>query len=242
MRDKRFFGVLLASLLSLTSAVTVFAESRDAVISYEGEARKFITEEEGSLSQGLANMDPGEERTQILTLTNNDYHEMRFYISGEVESNIAEEGDKQAVYEIKLKKNDKEFFRGIVGSRNNPNHKASSLGLNYLEDTTLLATLKKGESVKLAITVTLDGDSTNDAYQDKHGEISFKINAEIKEVPGENTPGGENTPEGEKTGGGKTLVKAIRTGDETELILYIFGGFASLVAIAYIVKKKRGEE
>lgn len=234
MREKRLFGVLLASLLSLTSVVTVFAGARDAVISYEGEAQKFITEEEESLSQGLANMDPGEERTQILTLTNNDYHEMRFYISGEVASNIAEEGDKQAVYEIKLEKYDKEFFRGIVGSRDNPHHKDSSLGLNYLEDNTLLATLKKGESVKLAITFALDGDSTDDTYQDKQGKISLKINAEKK--------GEENTTGGEKTDGGKTLVKAIRTGDETEVILFISGGIASLVAIAYIIKKKCREE
>lgn len=247
MRNRGLLAVLLSAVLCLTSTITVLADSDGTVITYEGETKQFVIEEEGNLSKGLADMDPGEERTGTITLRNNDDNEMRFYISGEVAYNIAEEGDKLAVYEIMLEKNNREFYHGIIGSKENKNQNNTDLGLEYLEDTTLLADLKKGESVQVAIKIVLDGDSTGNSYQDKQGEIQLKINAEYKDdnKPPEdnNQPKDNNHPKNNnQKNSTKTIIKAAKTGDYTNVIPYITVGTISLIVIILLFRAKKARE
>ncbi|POP34795.1 hypothetical protein C3B58_01275 [Lactonifactor longoviformis] len=246
MIKKNVFSVVLAALLVLGTATTAMAA--DEVITFTGDAAKFVTEQEAGTGEGFTNMEPAETRTQTITLKNDDYQQMKFYLRTELLSNIADEGKnrKQAIYTVDLSKDGENFFAAVIGSEQN-----ASLGKEFLvsepgseqDNNILLASLKKGESVDVEIAITLDGDSTGNDYQEKDGQIQLIVSVEKDEgTPGKIRKTVTNTKT--VTGAGKTITKVVKTGDEfpVEALLVLAGLSLVCIVLAAAKRKKKVEE
>lgn len=241
MNKKKIFAVILTTILAFNSTSLVFA--KDKVINFQGEAKKFITEDGGDLGEeGFENMDPGEQRTQTVTLKNSDYQEMKFYMSAEILSNIADQGDQQAVYTLNINKNNQTFFSTVIGSEEN------AVGKEYLDkdNNILLASLKKGESTQIEVVIELDGDSTENAYQNKTGQIQLNFHVEVAEkeeakVVKEVITKTNTTTEPQNAATKKKLVK---TGDDLPVgMMLAVAGMSLVIIIGTIaVKKKKDAE
>lgn len=231
--------VLTALTALLTLGQTLPALAADTVITLDGSARDFVKVES---DQDFQNMEPGEIRTAEITLSNSSDSEMSFYISGEIVSNLADVGDEDqnAIYDLQLFKGGESspFFDGTIGSAKNKELEQSETGLNYLKDDTLLATLKKGESTRVTIQIQLDGDSTNNAYENKAGVIKLNISASIPTV---NDPGTVIKTE-KKTITKQNIIQrliTVKTGDGTPIgLIAVIGGAAVILIIVLLVIKR----
>ena len=62
-------------------------DSANTGLVFSGDSEKFITYEQNSAYE---NMMPGEKRVQQITLKNEDYREMKFYVRGEYTNPLGE--------------------------------------------------------------------------------------------------------------------------------------------------------
>lgn len=243
MKIKKILAAFLGTALFLGQGISAFAAD-STVISFEGEAEEFITAEGADFS----GMMPGETRTVDIVLSNNAQDEMSFYMSGEIPEgeNLAEMGSTQtAIYYLTILRDGEEIFYGEVGSAQNAQSGGkSSIGLDYLAEDTLLATLKKGETSSVQLALTLDGDSMNDDYQEQAGNIrlSFGVSYPVVNDPGTVTKTvtrTETVKEADKTIIQK-LTDTVKTGDNTLIAVYAAAAaIAAVVIIAAAALKRR---
>lgn len=227
MKLKRILTAATATLLIFGQCVAAYADS--TVITLDQNATAF-TKIDKDLD--FRDMEPGEERTAEITLLNNSDDDMNFYISGEITYNIADAGDsdKNAIYELELNKNSETtpFFSGMIGSKQNKKLTNSNLGLEYLKDDTLIAALKKGESTTVTIKLLLDGDSTENEYMNKAGQIRLNINtSQSTKITG-------NT-EGTVSDNPILSFFNVQTGDSTKVVLYVVAVVAAFLVVAALV-------
>lgn len=235
MKRKQVFAAIAAALLVMGQAFPALAAD-DTTITLDSTAKQFVTVEK---DLDFQNMEPGEERTATIVLSNDSAASMSFYISGKMIKNIADAGttNKWAVYELKLTKDSAAtpFFDGVIGSDENSKLEGNENGLSYLADDTLLATLAKGESSTITISLKLDGDSANNAYENQEGKILLTVSAS---VPTENNPGTIT-----KTNVIRKLITA-KTGDGTPIGLYVTVAAAALILIIVMLvfRRRSGKE
>lgn len=227
MKYKRFAALAVALLIISGSGRVMAAEN--TVISLDNSAVAFTKVEQ---DLDFMDMEPGEERTAVIKLANTADSSMDFYISGEIIYNIADAGEsgKNAVYDLELFKDTEEtpFFQGIIGSSENKKHANSSLGLNYLQDDTLLSSLGEGESVTVLVRLKLDGDSTENDYMNKAGQIRMNVYTSQTVV----TPGGNFVTD---------LITNVLTGDRSDFIIYIVTAAAAAAVLLgiFLIRRKR---
>lgn len=186
-------------------------------------------------------MEPGETRKGQISLYNNSDKSMDFYINSELIKNIADEGSKAGIYNIKIYKSaeDKEYsllYDGIIGSSDDTektltdslktdgtNTDGTQSG-NVLIGDQYLATLSGGESADIRIDVTLDGKSMDNSYMNKQGKIRINVSA----VQNEDTSVAKTT---------------VRTGDNSLLMLYgvlaVIAGVAVLGTLAGLYSRRK---
>ncbi|MEG0590942.1 MAG: hypothetical protein RR496_04760, partial [Lachnospiraceae bacterium] len=76
MMKKKLLTAVLTTFLVLSSAMSaVAADSK--VVTFKGEAEKFVVGVEGNAQKGFTDMEPGESRELKLTLANEDSQEIR---------------------------------------------------------------------------------------------------------------------------------------------------------------------
>lgn len=237
MKLKRILTAATAMLLIMGQCVAAYADN--TVITLDKSATKFTT-----IDQDLdfQDMEPGEERTATLTMTNDSDGEMDFYICGEITYNIADQSEDKAnnnaIYELQLSKSGQAdpFFDGMIGSKENKELTKSNTGLEYLKDDTLLATLGKGESTSVTIQLKLDGDSLENAYMNKAGQI--RLNIRTSQSAGLS---------GNNNGNSLLSFLTVQTGDTTRIVLYVLIAIAAVAVLAGVLiagrrKKNRTEQ
>lgn len=226
------WAVLLAAAVFITGRPNTAMAAQDTVISLDESAVAFTKVEQ---DLDFREMEPGEERAAVIRLTNISDSSMDFYISGEIIYNIADASaaEKNAVYDLELAKDGEEtpFFQGMIGSAENKKHSSSSLGLDYLQDDTLLSGLAEGESTTVTIRLRLDGDSTENEYMNKAGQIRIHIYTAQTAV---DAPGNFVTD----------LITNVLTGDRSDFMIYIVGAAAAVFIISAVVVtgRKRREQ
>lgn len=229
MKVQKWMAACTAALLLAGQAGTVKA-AEDTVISLDSSAVAFTKVEQ---DLDFQEMEPGEERTAVIRLTNTSDSNMDFFISGEIVYNIADTGAdaKNAVYDLELHKGDEEipFFQGVIGSAENKKLSNSSLGLNYLQDDTLISSLKQGESTTIRMKLKLDGDSTENGYMNKSGQIRMNVY----------TSQAAETPEGNFV---TDIIANVLTGDRSDFIIYIVVAVAALAILLVLFKGRKGEK
>lgn len=219
---KKIFVTMLSIFTLIISCTPVLAND-DTLITYEGDSGKFITQE--GTSQGFEDMMPGETREVSVKLKNDHYEAMDYFMSAEILDNIAEKGNKEAVYEFNIARDGEVFFSTIIGGSGN------SIGQEYLTDDNniKLAQLAKNEESVVTVSLSLDGDSTENAYQNQAGQI--KLNFLV------------GTPEStmaEKQTIINRVIDYVRTGDSAPFV--IIGGLLIISAAGIVIFKKKREE
>ena len=158
------------------------SEKNATAITLDNSAVKFGVVEEDA---DFKDMEPGESREGKISLYNNSDKNMDFYINSELISNIADEGSKAGIYNIKIYKSVKDneyslLYDGIIGSQDTigNTYMDSVSGGNILIGDKYIATLSGGESADIRIVVTLDGETMDNSYMNKEGRIRINVSAQ----------------------------------------------------------------
>lgn len=219
-------------LIMIMACSSIHADEADGNMSltFEGNSEDFITYESNTAYESIM---PGEERTQRIILTNNDYREMKYYVRSEYVNPLGEGVSKEGIaYDISFSNNGEVFYNGKIGGVSKAN--MNSLSTNYL-----LKTLEKGETTTVELNVKVDGDSMDNSYQGTEGNLNFVFSVEYD----------ENTPI-------ETVVTTIQkipvinkipgvsTGDTTTigLLLAVFGACVIILVIFIVSKLKKGKD
>jgi len=228
----------MITLVMIVSAGAVYAA--DSFV-FQGSSQKFVTDVSGTAGSGFDNMEPGESRDLSLTLTNADSNDTNFYMSAEILKNIAEQGDKNAIYDFSIAKNGTVFFDTVIGGSSSDKQNIS-IGSEYLQEdnTILLDTLSKGQKDTITISLKLDGDSAENAYMNQSGKIQLVFSAGSPVTP---SPGNiVNTIVRYVTGQGTVTTVNVNTGVQgamTPIIIALVLLAAAIIIIFAVFKKKR---
>lgn len=245
--QKRKKGLLLMILLFAFAMVLPAAAADKATVTYSGDGDNFDIENETALTQAFDGMEPGETREAAVTLINNSDKKMNFYFSGQVLDNIAEnsnggDGDQEAIYTVELNRSGETIFQGLVGSKNNTEIQnqdlADNLGMDFLKENTLIATLESQESTEFSVTIQLDGDSVGNAYQYTEGSFEFRFSVGDA-AKGAETIVNRETVVNKITKTAANTIKSIKTGDKAAIVPLALIAAAALILIIVIVIMKR---
>lgn len=245
--QKKKRGLIFTSLLFAFAMALPVAAADKATVTYSGDGDNFDIENEAALTQAFDGMEPGETREAVVTLVNNSSKEMNFYFSGQVLDNIAEnsnggDGDQEAIYTVELNRSGETIFSGLVGSKNNTEIQnqqlADNLGMDFLKENTLIATLAKGESSEFSIAITLDGDSVGNAYQYTEGSFQFRF-AVGDTAAGPQTVVERKTIVNRVTKTAASTIRSIKTGDTATILPLAAIAAAALILIIVLVIMKR---
>ena len=266
MRSNKFHHLLcmaLASLLFLGDAATVRAEEYkggDWGVEFTGEGMvsNFTS---ADISDAVYSLQPGDSVTISLNLENKSGVSSEWYMTNKVLSSLEDHSEdaRGGAYAYRLSytgQNGQEtvFFDSstIGGDRSS----AAGLGLHEATESMgeyfRLGTLTPGEKGMVTLSVTLDGETQGNDYQNTLADLtmSFAVdslnptaddgdgNPENPE-DGDKQPGTEDGPHSYSTGGAKT-------GDSNRLALWSCIAFASgalllILALLGIRKGRKGE-
>lgn len=225
-KRETIIGSMFLVAAMLVQPLQVYAADGDMGLTFEGDSGKFITYEENS---AFENLTPGEERVQQIRLTNDDYREMKFYVRSELDSVGAGETTDNIAYEIEFSNDGEVFYSGTIGGTTQAN--MDSLETNYLLDT-----LAEGESETIDVAIRFDGDSMDNSYQGKVGNLNLIFSVEYEE----NTPVETVVEVVKKV---PVINQIVQTGGTSMLGLVLGVFVASIVAvIALLIAKRRKKE
>lgn len=217
-------NILVALLLSV-SMMTSMVKANDASIRYEGDADTFIKTTD--TSSAFVDMMPGEERTQTIELTNENFDTMKFFVKVDEANLLNETSNGTIVYDIAFKKDGEVFYTGKIGGAN----RASK---GNLTQSYLLKDLKKGESTSIEMSIKLDATSMTNDYQGSAGNLGIVFSVEhsdnnkvveiVKKIPIINK------------------IPGISTGDSTSVYGVLIAMMACVFVIVVIVMKRRKED
>lgn len=193
----------------------------------------------GSAFEGVA---PGETRSQTITVKNDNNMTADFYMSAEavtaLEKNTA--NARGAGYEIKLTSGDTVLYDSTVGGYGAGSESAaSSTGIeemnSALEDYILIATLEKGASTDVVLTITFDGEAMDNTsaidYSWTEGQLAFEFKA------GYEAPTGTTTVYKVVTQKGQTryITNLVEIIEEAVPLAAVATGDASLIGVGVVV-------
>lgn len=227
-------SVILVMLVMFIPSISQVHAQEGATISFEGEAEKFIYRNStGEVFDGFKNLLPGEKRTEELTLVNNDYRELRFYVNSQVLKTFGNEDSQGIAYDVTFKINGEDLFDGKIGGEN-------KVGINQdKNENSLIASLKKGESATLQMTLETDGDTMDNSYQNALGKVQYTFSVEQLD---ENLPVVDTVVNKVVNTVFNPITQVIKTSDPT--VLTFFGGLLGIsgIGIGYIIITKRKKE
>ena len=219
---KKLCALLVMLSLFIPSVNSVFAAD-DSIITFDGDAEDFILPENNEVFN-LEGINPGETRSYTLTLVNDDYREMNFYMSSRIVNELANVSSSgTAAFDFNFKIDGVDLFDGLVGGEDN-------VGEKMMEDDILIATLAQGEKAVLEMSVRADGDTLDNTYQNATGLVQYTFSVEYDD---------EVTAPQQVI---NRIVKNVKTGDPTTLSVFgaLLGG--SLVGIVYLFVTRRKKE
>ena len=206
-------------LLFMLFLMPIHANETQGLV-FDGDANEFIVQENNT--KGFEDMMPGETRTFVIQLTNQDYREMSYYVKAENSKTLG----KDVVYDVTFLNNSETFFKARVGG-------PKAKGIPTLEENYLLKKLKKGESSTVEIQVHLDGTSMDNTYQGTQGDLGLVFSVEFD----------ENKPV-DKVIDTIANITGVKTGDVTRLgaILAVFLGSAVFVILLLVKRRKERDD
>lgn len=259
---KSFFSVAaIAMALTIWTGASISAQASDntTVTFTNSRALEYGNAsgsgEEVNLGDAFANVVPGEERNQTITLKNEYNNSVDFYMSAEVLKALEEtgKGAAGAGYDIVLTAGGQILYDSSVGGYKQSNGAASVDGLkemnnSALKDSVLIATLAKDQTADVVLKIIFDGEAMdNNAaavnYADTVGQIRFAFQAGYEDPTGLTTVYKVVTSEGETKYITRIVEErvplAVPTGDSAMLALGALVLIAG-IALLFLTRKKKG--
>ena len=223
---KKLLSLILAFLLLCSFSVFASAAPQAGDVTFTAAGQ--MVEKNFNVDQVFEGLEPGDTATYTVYIHNQNGKTTRWYMSNEVLRSLEESAAAGRIlggaYSYKLSYvgpsggqvifDSSEKALGFVGGEGNSTdpvglHEATS----NLEDYFFLDTLNSGESGTVTLTVSLEGETQGNTYQETAARIRMNFAVELKD------------------GGGRTSYK---TGDENNLVPYYIGMVVAGLLFLYL--------
>lgn len=247
---RRLTTALCALALTLALPVTALADHVQGrsgwYVEYNDAGRLVDNYSAKEFAEDVSRLQPGDDITLTVEARQSAEGSADWYISNEVIKSL-EDGDASGgAYGYKL------AYEGPSGSRTIYSSASvggigSTAGLadatNAMDGYLYMGTLSKGETGKVTLNVSLDGETEGNAYFDTLAQLSLKFAVE-PQVAGQGNRTGTGTPGGPltgmmegTTGPGTTRQRLVQTGDRTSALpLYLVIASLGVVCLALAVR------
>jgi len=228
---KKLLCLLLALLLLCSISVFAFAEALAGDVTFTAGGR--MVEENFNVDQVFDALEPGDSASYTVYVHNQHPKTTRWYMSNEVLRSLEESASAGKIlggaYSYKLTWVGPSGSQVIYDSTSDDAQHVNFVGgdfgfddriglheaTNNLEDYFFLDTLNSGESGVVTLTVSLEGETQGNIYQNTAARIQMNFAVELKDG---------------KEGGGT----AVRTGDDNNLTPYYIGMVVAGLLFLYL--------
>lgn len=226
---KRLFSFLLAGIILIGLVPSALADVKDGHVTFTQNAK--MVQENFDVYQVYDGLEPGDSRSYNVHITNSYPSTTRWYMSNEVLKTLEENGISGGSYKYTLTYTNPgkqvtvlypktETDKMIGNNEEIGNTDGGRVGLKEatedLEKFFLLDTLNPNENGLVTLTVHFEGETDDNSYQNTMAQIKMNFAAEI--VP---------------TGSNRT-VRAVKTGDENNLVPYYIGMIVAGLLFLYL--------
>jgi len=226
---KRLFGFLLVGIILIGLVPSALADVKDGYVTFTQNAK--MVEENFDVYQVFDGLEPGDSRTYTVHIKNAYPSTTRWYMSNEVLKSLEENGISGGSYKYTLTYTNPgnkvtvlypktETDKMIGNNEELGSTDGGRVGLKEatedLEKFFLLDTLNPNETGLVTLTVMFEGETDDNSYQNTMAQIKMNFAAEI--VP---------------TGSNRT-VRAVKTGDENNLVPYYIGMIVAGLLFLYL--------
>lgn len=188
---KKFLSLALAALLALSSPTQALAESREGtsnwVVTYTSSGVMSDNYSQQEFVDQVADLQPGDDITFTVNLSHENNSKADWYLSNQVVKSL-EEGDAQgSAYTYVLSYEGPSNSRTLYSSDRVGGDDKNSAGMadatNALDDYIALEQLSKGQTAKVTLKITLDGETESNDYFNKLAQVKFKFAVEPEPSP-----------------------------------------------------------
>ncbi len=251
MKKKIIVFCLAAALVStLTSHITAMAEDRKGAsgwqVSFDGKKME-SNFSSADMSDEANSMQPGDSVELTVTIKNTFNGTADWYMKNQVLEALEDAGDAAGgAYDYLLTYTDTkgEVTTLYSSEKFGGDGKINGVGLHgatkTLDDYFYLERLGDGASGKVMLKVALDGETLVNDYQNTLARLQMDFATELVQA-GTQTPGQQPGQNPDTSGGRRDVVK---TGDETQIMLYVALMFVSglVLFIVVIIRFRREQE
>lgn len=238
---KKMLMTLGLCLMFAGSMNTLYAADESPFITFDGDAQEYFdfSTDQNALTDKFEGMMPGESRSEVFTLVNNDERELSFFLNTDVLKDLGEDNKAiGAVYNITFKRDGEVFYEGTVGGENGS---LVDLSGQSMGESMLMATLNQNERTEIEMTIGLDGDSMDNAYQNATGQLQFVFSVQqddpvvqeptivekVVQLPGKEI---------------ERVVEGVNTGNYTVLAPYAIAIVVAAGLIIIVMKKRKDDK
>ena len=230
---KRIISIVLC--LSLLSCLVISASAETlpsktgwyARFTADGEMIDNFKNKTGGLNDPIRGMQPGDEVSFVIDLSNEHKDNTDWYMTNEVLSSLedgknASGGAYTYILTFKGPSGEKELYNSnIVGGdyKNADGREGLHEATEGLEDYIFLDTLKKGEKATVTLYVMLDGETQGNAYQDTLADLQMNFAVELRPE----TPPSASRPPVVKTGDDTNMMPLVIAMGVSGLLLLVLG-------------------
>ena len=260
---KKTVGLFLAALLLLGTATPAMAETYTGDpswgVTFTSENKMESTFTSGDLADAVYGMQPGDSIEIALKLENQNSTATDWYMTNRVLQSLEDKNSnaRGGAYTYRLTYTEPDgrtvttlYDSDTVGGEYENGASGAGMGLheatNALGDYFYVDTLAQGQRGTITLEVGLDGETQDNGYQNTLADLQMNFAVELRSTP-PNNPGTPNNPDTPNdTPQTPNQSKFIKTGDESQPVLYIVLAMVSgLLLIGFSVlswKSRRKEE
>lgn len=264
------FGMMVILTLGMSMGICAADEKVPTAV-FDGSSEiKYNYDVDGNFGSAFEGMLPGDERTQQIILKNTYEKPVDFYMEVDVIKALEEAGAADAAYQFSLSVTQDSVNNGepqiIYGGADNEDawiggEDSNGLGdindvlAEYGENGIKVATLQQNEEAVISLSVTLDGITAGNTYQDVDGTFQFAFHASYDtNDPGtitETVKGKDNIVTKQVRGEDKVIVREngslvdrVKTGDPAVIfpIVIVMAVCAAAIILIIAKRKHRTEE
>ena len=190
---KKLLATILSLVMSLALPATAFADHIDGstgwYVEYNEAGRVVDNYTQRSWADNVSQLQPGDDITLSVEVRQTNDTPADWYLTNEVLKSLEEGEATGSAYGYTLKYEGPSNSRTLYESKN-VGGKGSAEGLadatNAMDDYFYLGTLSKGETAKVTLNVSLDGETEGNAYFDTLARLSLKFAVEPNVNPENN--------------------------------------------------------
>lgn len=234
---KRLYSLALAAILLVSAPLSAHAETTQGgpwKVAFTQEAKMESTFTTSQVADVVSGMQPGDDAVITLELVNENTASTEWYMTNKIISSLEDsvEGASGGAYTYELTYTapdgtETELFSSdtVGGSGDNQKEGLHNVS-DALKDYVFLGTLTNGQKGTVILKVALDGETQGNSYQDTLADLTMDFAVELTDTNGNpsNPPGNNpNNPNPGSGGGGQggSSTRVVRTGDESNLTLFM---------------------